>query len=353
MSLYKMLTLPLRRLRLPPPKSFDGQTVLITGANTGLGREAARQALDLGASTVIMGVRTLSKGEEAKEYIRKATGVRPEAIEVWQLDMESFESVKSFASRAEKFVKEAGGRLDVAIMNAGVATGKFVQTPDGWERSLQVNCLSTTLLSLRLLPLLLQHPKPPNNNNSNKSSSTTSVMPHLVIVASDIHEIASFPERTAPNILQALNDEKQWEKGQARNPAERYALTKLLDHFIAIELADMVTSSSQGGAMPSVIVNSLTPGFCKSDLMSPSRGEKAPLALRVMQWLVARDVTEGAKTYVDAAVQGVSSHGKWLENQVVADPGTIVTGQDAVRARQQIWKEMLDVLKQVDGGLRV
>ncbi|KIW54138.1 hypothetical protein PV05_06520 [Exophiala xenobiotica] len=346
MSLYKILTLPLRRLRLPPPNSFDGQTVLITGANTGLGREAARQALQLGASTVIMGVRTLSKGEAAKEDIRESTGVRPEAIEVWQLDMESFESVKSFASRAERFVN-AGGRLDVAIMNAGVATGKFVQTPDGWERSLQVNCLSTTLLSLRLLPLL-QHPKPPNN--SNKSNSTS--VPHLVIVASDIHEIASFSERTAPNILQALNDQKQWEKGQARNPAERYALTKLLDHFIAIELADMVTASSKG-AMPSVIVNSLTPGFCKSDLMSPSRGEKAPLPLRVMQWLVARDVTEGAKTYVDAAVQGVSSHGKWLENQVVADPGNIVTGQDAVRARQQIWKEMLDVLKQVDGGLMV
>jgi NAD(P)-dependent dehydrogenase (short-subunit alcohol dehydrogenase family) len=315
MSLYKLLTLPLHRLRLPPPKSFDSQTVLITGANTGLGREAARQALELGASTVIMGVRTLSKGEAAKQdIIRKSpsTGVaiRPEAIEVWQLDMESFESVKSFASRAERYVKTGGGRLDVAIMNAGVATGKFVQTPeDGWERSLQVNCLSTALLSLRLLPLL-QH--------SNSKSSSTS-LPHLVIVASDIHAIASFPERTAPNILQALNDREQWEKGQTRNPAERYAVTKLLDHFIAIELANKVTSSIQDGAMPSVIVNSLTPGFCKSDLMSPSRGEKAPLPLRVMQWLVARDVTEGAKTYVDAAVQGVSSHGKWLENQVVTE----------------------------------
>ncbi|KAK5193686.1 hypothetical protein LTR99_006085 [Exophiala xenobiotica] len=350
MSLYKLLTLPLHRLRLPPPKSFDGQTVLITGANTGLGREAARQALELGASTVIMGVRTLSKGEAAKQdIIRQSTStgvvISPEAIEVWQLDMESFESVKSFASRADRYVKTGGGRLDVAIMNAGVATGKFVQTPeDGWERSLQVNCLSTALLSLRLLPLL-QH--------SNAKSSSTSVLPHLVIVASDIHAIASFPERTAPNILQALNDREQWEKTQARNPAERYAVTKLLDHFIAIELANMVTSSSQGGAMPSVIVNSLTPGFCKSDLMSPSRGEKAPLPLRVMQWLVARDVTEGAKTYVDAAVQGVSSHGKWLENQVVTDPGDIVTGQDALRARQQVWKEMLDVLKQVDAGLMV
>jgi NAD(P)-dependent dehydrogenase (short-subunit alcohol dehydrogenase family) len=225
--------------------------------------------------------------------------------------MESFESVKNFASRAERYVKTGGGRLDVAIMNAGVATAKFVQTPeDGWERSLQVNCLSTTLLSLRLLPLL-QHSK--------SKSSSTSVLPHLVIVASDIHAIASFPERTAPNILHALNDREQWEKGQARSPAERYAVTKLLDHFIAIGLANMVTSSSQGGAMPSVIVNSLTPGFCKSDLISPSRGEKAPLPLRVMQWLVARDVTEGAKTYVDAAVQGVSSHGKWLENQVVTE----------------------------------
>lgn len=57
------------RLTLPSPLGIQGKTILITGANTGLGREAARHALALGADTVILGVRTLSKGEDAKANI--------------------------------------------------------------------------------------------------------------------------------------------------------------------------------------------------------------------------------------------------------------------------------------------
>ncbi|KAI1618836.1 putative short-chain dehydrogenase [Exophiala viscosa] len=336
-----LLVLPFHRPTLPPPHSFDGQTVLITGANTGVGREAARHAINLGASKIIMGVRNVSKGEAAKDDIRRTTGAASDAIEVWPLEMGSFDSVKSFAARAEKHVKE-GGRLDVAIMNAGLATGLWEQTSDGWEKTIQVNCLSTALLSLKLLPLLKQ-----SKSDTSNSHPGAIAVPHLVIVASDIHQMAKFSERNASNILQALNDKKLWEKTQSVNPLERYAVSKLLDHYITIELANMV--AAKDGALPQVIVNCVTPGFCKSQLMS--RGEKAPLILRFLQWLVARDVVDGSKTFLDAAMYGVDSHGKYLENEIITHPGKIVTDPDCIKARKQIWQETLNVLGDVDADL--
>lgn len=70
-------------VRLPyPTKGFKGQTVIITGSNTGLGLEAARHIVDLGAEKVILAVRDVEKGKDAKRSIEKSTG-RENAVEVW------------------------------------------------------------------------------------------------------------------------------------------------------------------------------------------------------------------------------------------------------------------------------
>lgn len=57
-----------------PTASFQGRTVIVTGANTGLGQEAARHFVRLGASTLIIACRTVSKGEAAKKDIEQSTG---------------------------------------------------------------------------------------------------------------------------------------------------------------------------------------------------------------------------------------------------------------------------------------
>ncbi|KAK7753243.1 hypothetical protein SLS62_004762 [Diatrype stigma] len=302
------------KLTLPPPSAIQGKTVLITGANTGLGREAARHALALGARTIILGVPSLAKGEEAKANIESSAGCSDESrVLVWPIDLESFASVQAFASRARTYVVEEGGRLDMAIMNAGVASGEFVLTRDGWERSLQVNVLSTALLSLQLLPLLLRtrerYPDP----------DPSSPRPHLTILASDIHRSIKFSERhdygDGDHMLRVLNDPDQWQKSQsAGGPTERYGLTKLLDIFVAVELARLVPRDVRGD--PLVVVNAVTPGFCKSELLTR---EKAPWSLKLLQALVARTVEEGSKTLLHAATQGVETHGKWLENQAFGE----------------------------------
>ena len=111
-----------RHLFWSPPKpitSFEGKTVIFTGANTGLGKGAIRWLVTLGAQ-VIMAVRNLTKGEAAAADIRSNTRCAPDAIKVWQLDMSSYSSVVTFAERAKTELP----RLDALLANAGVHSEK-------------------------------------------------------------------------------------------------------------------------------------------------------------------------------------------------------------------------------------
>ncbi|CAI7568644.1 unnamed protein product [Penicillium crustosum] len=332
-----LLGLLFTRLTLPPSSVIEGKTILITGANTGLGREAARHALALGAGTVILGVRTLSKGEDAKADIEASTGCNDKGkVLVWPIDLESFASVQAFAARVRKHVVTEGGRLDIAIMNAGIASVEYAVTRDGWERGIQVNVLSTALLSLELLPLLLR-----------TKERDPLAQPHLSLLTSDIHKSIKFPERNEKSILSTLNGEEQWKKSQAAGATERYGVTKLMDIFITIEIARLVPRDESGN--PLVIVNAVTPGFCKSDLLTR---EKAPWILKLIQALIARTMEEGSKTLLHAVSQGLETHGKWLENQAITDPGAIVTSEDARVVREKVWAEITGVLHNVDPEVR-
>ena len=102
-----------------PSKDLTGKTIIVTGANTGLGKEAARHYVRLNAERVIIACRSLDKGEAAKKDIEASTG-RKGAIEVWQLDLSSYESVKQFAARAKSL-----SRLDSIVENAGISTANY------------------------------------------------------------------------------------------------------------------------------------------------------------------------------------------------------------------------------------
>ncbi|RDW76438.1 putative short-chain dehydrogenase [Aspergillus mulundensis] len=303
-SIYSQLFV---KLSLPDSSTIKNKTILVTGSNTGLGLEAARHALNLGAGIVILAVRSVLKSEEAKTDITRADPDLMERVLVWPLDLESFASVRAFISRAREYVSN-GGRLDGVILNAGIASLAWRVTEDGWERSLQVNVLSTALLALGLLPLLLQASSKDPDSNLSK--------PHLTILASDIHKTAMFNERHAENILSVLNDKDQWGKSQqAGGATERYAVTKLLDIYITQEIAKLVPLSEDGE--PRVVVNCVAPGFCKSNLLS--REEGVPVVVKMLQWAVGRSVVEGSKTLIYAVGMGSESHGCWVEDQVVRE----------------------------------
>lgn len=118
----------------PPAPTTDltGKTLIVTGANTGLGKEIARHYVRLNAEKVIIACRSLEKGEAAKKDIEEQTG-RKAAIDVWQLDLGSYESVKQFAEKA-KTLK----RLDSLVENAGISTTNFTLV-EGNESTVTVN----------------------------------------------------------------------------------------------------------------------------------------------------------------------------------------------------------------------
>ncbi|KAK3112547.1 hypothetical protein LTR53_011080 [Teratosphaeriaceae sp. CCFEE 6253] len=151
-----------------PTDDLTGQTILVTGSNTGLGREAARQIVGLGAAKVILAVRTISKGEAAAQDIIHSCNVPPATVEVWQLDMSDPESVKTFAKRTSTLK-----RLDAAILNAGLLTQKF-EAYAGVESHLAVNVIGTLLLMCLLLPVM------------RRSAAFTGLRGRLSVVGSDI-----------------------------------------------------------------------------------------------------------------------------------------------------------------------
>src|SRR4030042_3233632 len=92
---------------------LKGSTVLITGANSGLGFHETRAIADRGA-TVVMGCRDKAKGEGAVKKIREA--VPGAKLVLMHLDLASLKSIRSFADE----FKKRYDRLDILINNAGV-----------------------------------------------------------------------------------------------------------------------------------------------------------------------------------------------------------------------------------------
>ena len=151
-----------------PTTDCTGKTVIITGANVGLGKEAARHFTRLNVKKLIIACRSIEKGEAAKADIEASTG-RKGVIEVWQLDLSSYESVKDFAKRAQGLE-----RIDTLLENAGVATNNFYEVA-GNESTITVNVVSTFLLALLLLPKLQE------------TSKKFNIKPTLTIVSSEVH----------------------------------------------------------------------------------------------------------------------------------------------------------------------
>jgi NAD(P)-dependent dehydrogenase (short-subunit alcohol dehydrogenase family) len=105
----------IRLPQLPTTLSLKGQTILITGSNTGIGLEAARQCVKLDANILILAVRSISKGEAAKADILQTNTASKTQVEVWNLDQESVKSVTTFGKRVQGLP-----RLDVVILNAAI-----------------------------------------------------------------------------------------------------------------------------------------------------------------------------------------------------------------------------------------
>lgn len=135
------------RGRVDPNIKMTGKTVLITGANAGLGFVSSIDLARRGAR-VIMACRNMSKAQAAKQRVEEQSG--SDNVHAMMLDLSSFASIREFA---EQF-KEKEDRLDVLMNNAGVMMCPQWATSDGFEMQFGTNHLGHFLLTNLLLDLL-------------------------------------------------------------------------------------------------------------------------------------------------------------------------------------------------------
>jgi NAD(P)-dependent dehydrogenase (short-subunit alcohol dehydrogenase family) len=275
-----------------PNTSYAGKTILITGPNTGLGFEAATKFAALGASTLIFGVRSLEKGKAAKLQIEERTRCSPDVIQLFQLDMMSFDSIDEFVKK----VNNGFEKVDIAVLNAGVAVSAYNLSVHGWEAALQVNALSTAYLAILLLPRLRD------------TAASTRRPSMLELVASTGHldvKAESVTPTGSQGVLTVVNDKAHF------SILKQYQISKLLEMWVVQQIA------ARTSPLETVVVASC-PGLCRSSL-----GRDFGAFIRVVDYMIkapmARSAEQGSRTLVSATALDKNAHGGFWTNDEITE----------------------------------
>ncbi len=312
-----------------PKIDLAGQTIIVTGANTGLGLDASKHLVSLNVSHLILACRSVSKGEKAKEELlsSKRNGSSESRIEVWPLDLCSYQSVISFSSRCNTLP-----RLDAVIENAGVSLNEYTRAEDN-ETTITVNVVSTFLLALLLLPKLRE------------SAAQYNTTPHLPIVGSAVHFWATTTELTTSSqgkIFDSLNDTK------TANMAGRYFLSKLIVMQCVRELAERTSASAEKHHTPLVVVNNVAPGWCRTDLF---RNEAGGAGQKMALKIIGRSSEEGSRTLVHGATAGKETHGQYLSECHVKPASAWVRSKEGEEVQKRTWEELMAKLEVIRPGI--
>ncbi|PQE32540.1 short-chain dehydrogenase protein [Rutstroemia sp. NJR-2017a WRK4] len=307
-----------------PPKptaSFKGQTVIVTGASSGLGLEACRSMVLLGAAQVIIACRNVGKGKRAATKIQSTTSCSPSALQVWELDLSSYTSVKEFSERAKKELP----RLDAVIANAGIWTTKFRITEVDEET------ITTNVVSMCLLAFLLQ---PKLSETAHKFNTKT----HFTVTGSELYESAKFKERDVPKgqLFATLADKDK------SVMSDRYNVSKLLAIFVVKQLASLSPASSSG-----VIINCVGPGFCQSELGR----DYDNFVVRALTKIFARPTEVGARTLVYGASARSESHGQYLPDCKMKETVGLTKGKAGAELQEKVWLELRLKLEAIQEGI--
>ena len=234
---------------------LDGKTVIITGANSGIGLETAVDIAKRNAR-VILACRSVERGKTALADVKKRSGSNNVAFV--QLDLGSLDSVRTFAAK----ILEDEPRIDILINNAGVMMiPKRMLTPDGFEMQFGVNHLGHFLLTNLLLNRIKKSPRA-----------------RIVNLSSSVQAYMFAGKFNFDN----MNSERSY------GPAAAYCTSKLANVLFTRSLAKRLEGTG-------VTTNAVDPGAIKTGLQQH-------LAFPVVSWCVIKIITSFFFKFVQSAV---------------------------------------------------
>lgn len=242
---------------------LSGKVCLVTGANTGLGKQTVLELAKHNPSEIYLTARSADKAKEAINEIQHA--VPKSRITFLQLDLNSLASVCT----AAKTVLSSSHRLDILILNAGIMCHPPGLTSDGYETQFGTNHLSHALLTKLLLPILTRSPDP-----------------RVVILSSDLYSQAP-PSGINFTSLKSTQEDL--------TTFQRYGQSKL---------ANILYSAALARHHPNLTVAAVHPGIFKTNLQT-AMSENSAL-IRVGRRLASTfnllgDATKGTRSQLWAA----------------------------------------------------
>jgi NAD(P)-dependent dehydrogenase (short-subunit alcohol dehydrogenase family) len=240
--------------------SQGGRTIIVTGANTGLGYETTITLAKKGAK-VIMACRNVSKANKAKKSIEKQV---PKAdLEVMEIDLSNLNSVRKFAQEFQ----EKHDELSILINNAGVMMTPYMETDEGFELQFVSNYLGHFLLTGLLLPNLLK------TLHSRIVSLSSLIHKNGKIKLDDLQSKKKYNPQNAYGqsklacLLFAFELQRRLEKagisdtlstashpGVADTELSRH-LPKLLNLVLKYTIGPLITHSANEGAKPTILAS--------------------------------------------------------------------------------------------------
>jgi len=291
----------------------SGRVAVITGANTGIGFDAARVLLQRGAR-VVLACRDLDKACAAAERMAAATdapGLEPARtrVEVARLDLASLDSIRQAADE----LLSRHTRIDLLINNAGVMHTPYGTTRDGFELQLGTNHFGHFALTGLLLERLCQTP--------GSRIVTVSSLNHMQgsINFDDLQSTLNYRRETA------------------------YSQSKLANLMFTFELQRRLTqaTNSDGGSTSALAAH---PGFAKTEL-NRSLSPVTRAVYRPLIWLLGQDSLMGAlptlRAAADPAARGGDYYGPGGRFQAKGYPVQVRTSDSArdSDAQQRLWQE--------------
>ena len=273
-------------------RRLDGKTVVITGGNSGIGKETAVDLARRGAR-VIIGCRNLQKGKEALKEIKERSGNSNVFLE--ELDLASLESVRTFADK----ILNLESRVDVLINNAGVLMCPYQKTKDGFEMQFGTNHLGHFLLTMLLLDRL-------------KRSQPS----RIINVSSSAHRMGSDKINFAD-----INFEKSYDRWAA------YYNSKLANVLFTRELSKRLEGTH-------VTVNALHPGAVSTELQRHMFFSS--FWFYPIRWYMFKTPEQGAQTSIHCAVSEEMDRvsGKYLCDCRIVEPSKGAQDDDAA---EKLW----------------